>query len=44
MENNSFGIGGNTTNAPFTTPLFNLRQPIPINQPDGAPFPDILGS
>ncbi|APQ19252.1 SusC/RagA family TonB-linked outer membrane protein [Maribacter hydrothermalis] len=39
---NSFGIGGNTTNSPFTTQLLTPQNQYLLNQPGWASIPDIL--
>ncbi|GAB5554241.1 MAG: TonB-dependent receptor [Saprospiraceae bacterium] len=40
--NNSFGIGGNTTNSPFTTQLLTDDNRYLLNQPGWKSIPDIL--
>jgi TonB-linked SusC/RagA family outer membrane protein len=40
--NNSFGIGGNTTNSPFTTQLLTDENRYLLNQPGWQSIPDIL--
>lgn len=40
--NNSFGIGGNTTNSPFTTQLLTQDNRYLLNQPGWNSIPDIL--
>ena len=39
---NSFGIGGNTTNSPFTTQLLTADNQYLLNQPGWNSIPDIL--
>ena len=39
---NSFGIGGNTTNSPFTTQLLTADNQYLLNQPGWSSIPDIL--
>jgi len=39
---NSFGIGGNTTNSPFTTQLLTSDNQYLLNQPGWSSIPDIL--
>ncbi|WP_209402468.1 TonB-dependent receptor [Pseudozobellia sp. WGM2] len=39
---NSFGIGGNTTNSPFTTQLLTPSNRYLLNQPGWGTIPDIL--
>jgi TonB-linked SusC/RagA family outer membrane protein len=39
---NSFGIGGNTTNSPFTTQLLTNDNRYLLNQPGWSSIPDIL--
>ncbi len=39
---NSFGIGGNTTNSPFTTQLLTEENRYLLNQPGWSSIPDIL--
>ncbi|SHJ07123.1 TonB-linked outer membrane protein, SusC/RagA family [Arenibacter nanhaiticus] len=39
---NSFGIGGNTTNSPFTTQLLTADNQYLLNQPGWQAIPDIL--
>ena len=39
---NSFGVGGNTTNSPFTTQLLNADNQYLLNQPGWSSIPDIL--
>ncbi len=39
---NSFGIGGNTTNSPFTTQLLTPENQYLLNQPGWSAIPDIL--
>lgn len=40
--NNSFGIGGNTTNSPFTTQLLTSDNEYLLEQPGWGSIPDIL--
>ncbi|MFK5972860.1 MAG: TonB-dependent receptor [Flavobacteriaceae bacterium] len=41
---NSFGVGGNTTNSPFTTQLLTAGNQYLLNQPGWSSIPDILDS